>query len=136
SPSLMLPFADHRSDRPEVCLPPRKRLCIALYPRYEVGESLYAPAARPTKGFRADYGFVATLDREIRRDPERYISYGITDTWDEMLEDMPGALAIDETELGRRMTDFVTTVRQNIYEIYVRLDDAQDEREAKLSREA
>ncbi|GJV34959.1 putative reverse transcriptase domain-containing protein [Tanacetum coccineum] len=26
------------------------------------------------------------------------------------------------------MTDFVTTVRQDIYEIYVRLDDAQDER--------
>ncbi|GJX05722.1 hypothetical protein Tco_0193654 [Tanacetum coccineum] len=136
SPSLMLPFADHRADRPKVCLPPRKRLCIALCPRYEVEESLSAPAARPTKGFRADYGFVATLDREIRRDPERYISYGITDTWDKMLEDMPGALAIDETELGRRMTDFVTTVRQDTYEIYVRLDDAQDEREARLSHKA
>ncbi|GKC74673.1 hypothetical protein Tco_1120556 [Tanacetum coccineum] len=32
---------------------------------------LIAPTARPTRGFRADYGFVATLDDEIRHDPER-----------------------------------------------------------------
>ncbi|GKE92610.1 hypothetical protein Tco_1573705, partial [Tanacetum coccineum] len=38
--------------------------------------------------FRADYGFVGTLDDEIRRDLERYNGYGITDTWDEMIEDM------------------------------------------------
>ncbi|GJT37327.1 hypothetical protein Tco_0937192 [Tanacetum coccineum] len=30
-----------------------------------------AAAARPAGGLRADYGFVATIDREIRRDPER-----------------------------------------------------------------
>ncbi|GJZ07045.1 putative reverse transcriptase domain-containing protein [Tanacetum coccineum] len=59
-------------DRPEVCLPPQKRLCFAFSPRYEVGESSIAPTARLTGGFRADYGFVATLDDEIRRDPERY----------------------------------------------------------------
>nr|GFC63536.1 hypothetical protein [Tanacetum cinerariifolium] len=48
-------------DRPEVTLPPRKRLDIALGPRYEVGESSSAVAARPAGGFRADYGFVATV---------------------------------------------------------------------------
>ncbi|GKF77218.1 hypothetical protein Tco_0229688, partial [Tanacetum coccineum] len=30
-----------------------------------------APTARPTRGFRAYYGFVFTLDDEIRREPER-----------------------------------------------------------------
>ncbi|GJY45472.1 hypothetical protein Tco_0434535 [Tanacetum coccineum] len=60
-----------REDRPEVTLPPRKRLGIALGPGYEVGESLSASAARLAGGLRADYGFVATIDREIRRDPER-----------------------------------------------------------------
>nr|GFD35549.1 hypothetical protein [Tanacetum cinerariifolium] len=50
--------------RPEVTLPPRKRLGIALVPGYEVGESLSA-AARPAGGLRTDYGFVATMDREI-----------------------------------------------------------------------
>ncbi|GJU68222.1 hypothetical protein Tco_1254481 [Tanacetum coccineum] len=49
---------------------------------YKVGESSSAAAARPTGGFRADYGFVATIYREIRRDLERDVGYGITDTWD------------------------------------------------------
>ncbi|GJR03211.1 putative reverse transcriptase domain-containing protein [Tanacetum coccineum] len=125
SPSLLLPSADHGADRPEVCLPPRKRLCFAFGPRYEVGESSSAAAARPTGGFRADYGFVATMDREIRRDLERDLGYEITDTWEEMLVDMPGAPATDDTELGRWMTEFTTRVRQDTHEIYVRLDDEQ-----------
>ncbi|GKA31194.1 hypothetical protein Tco_0717499 [Tanacetum coccineum] len=140
SPPLLLPSTDHRVDMPEVCLPPRKRLCIALGPRYEVGESSSAPTARPSRGFRADYGFVAILYDEIRRDPKRDVGYGITNTWDEMLVDMPGAPATDDTELGRRMTNFVTTVRQDTNEIYGRLEDAYVallmEREARMSREA
>ncbi|GJY66526.1 hypothetical protein Tco_0468764 [Tanacetum coccineum] len=78
-PSLLLPSADHGADRPE---------------------SSSAPAAIPTRGFKEDYGFVATLDREIRRDPERYVGYRITNTWHEMLEDMPRAPTNDEIELG------------------------------------
>ncbi|GKB86815.1 hypothetical protein Tco_0959087, partial [Tanacetum coccineum] len=101
---------------------------LPLLLRYEVGESSSAPAARPTGGFRADYGFVATLDREIRRDPERDVGYGIIDTWDEMLKGMPGAPANDETELGRRMTNLVTTIRQDTDEIYRRLDEAHEAR--------
>ncbi|GJZ52186.1 hypothetical protein Tco_0606701 [Tanacetum coccineum] len=98
SPPLLLPSTDCRAGVFEVTLPPRKRLGIALGPRYEVGESSSAP--RPTGGFRTDYGFVATLDDEIRRDLKRYVGYGITNTWDDMYTD----------------------------EIYVRLDDAQDDR--------
>ncbi|GJV48303.1 hypothetical protein Tco_1438515 [Tanacetum coccineum] len=71
SPPLLLPSASRREDRPEVTLPPRKRLGIALGPGYEVGESSSAAAARPAGGLKANYGFVATMDREIRRDPER-----------------------------------------------------------------
>ncbi|GKF62289.1 hypothetical protein Tco_0182343, partial [Tanacetum coccineum] len=36
--------------------------------------------------------------------------------------------ATNVAELGQRMTNFVTTVRQDIDEIYGRLDDAQDDR--------
>ncbi|GKG48016.1 hypothetical protein Tco_0509901, partial [Tanacetum coccineum] len=32
SPSLLLPSADHGADKPEVCLPPQKRSCIAFGP--------------------------------------------------------------------------------------------------------
>ncbi|GJS20469.1 hypothetical protein Tco_0449101 [Tanacetum coccineum] len=94
SPPLILPSTDHRADRPEVCLPPRKRLCIALGPRYEVGRASSAPTElRPLE--------------------------------DEMLVGMLGAPTTDDTELGRRMTEFATMVRQDTYEIYGRLDEAQ-----------
>ncbi|GKC78140.1 hypothetical protein Tco_1128914 [Tanacetum coccineum] len=86
-PPLLLPSTDHREDRPKVCLTPRKRLCIALGPRYEVGESSSASATRPPGGFRADYSFITTLDREIRRDPEREDTdeiYGrLNEAWDD-----------------------------------------------------
>nr|GFC02392.1 hypothetical protein [Tanacetum cinerariifolium] len=71
SPQLQLPSASRREDIHEVTLPPQKRLGIALGPRYEVGESSFDVAARPAEGLRADYGFVATVDRGILRDPER-----------------------------------------------------------------
>ncbi|GKE37241.1 hypothetical protein Tco_1460646 [Tanacetum coccineum] len=129
SQPLHLPSADHEADRPEVCLPPRKRLCFDFGPRYEVGESSSAPTARPTGGFREDYGFVAMIDREIRRDLERDVGYGITNTWDEMLVDMSRVPATDETELGQQMTGFFTRVRQDTDKIYVRLDDEQTERQ-------
>ncbi|GJU50283.1 reverse transcriptase domain-containing protein [Tanacetum coccineum] len=128
SPPLLLPTTDCRADVPEVTLPPQKRLCIALGPRYEVEESSSAPTTRPTRGFTEDYGFVGTLDAEIRRDPDREIGYGITDIWvdpDEIAEEIP---TNDVAELGQRMTDFVTTVRQDTDEIYGRLDDEQDDR--------
>ncbi|GKC12048.1 hypothetical protein Tco_1008830, partial [Tanacetum coccineum] len=119
SPPLLLPSTSHREDRPEVTLPPRKRLGIALGPRYEVGESSSVATARPAGGLRADYGFISTLDDEIRRDPERYVGYGIIDTWDDMVEDLQGTpVATDVAELDWRMTGFETRVRQDTNEIY------------------
>ncbi|GKC17200.1 hypothetical protein Tco_1013982, partial [Tanacetum coccineum] len=64
TPPLHLLSTDHRGDRPE---------------------SSSTAAARPTGGLRVDYGFVSTMDREIRRDLERDVGYGITDSWDEIV---------------------------------------------------
>ncbi|GKF41465.1 hypothetical protein Tco_0124807, partial [Tanacetum coccineum] len=97
SPPLLLPSASYREDRPEVTLPPRKRLGTALGPAYEVGESSSAAAAKPARGLRADYGFVATMDREIKHDPERDVRYGITDLWDEIVETLQGAPVSTDT---------------------------------------
>ncbi|GJR55008.1 putative reverse transcriptase domain-containing protein [Tanacetum coccineum] len=71
SPPLLLPYIDCRLGVSEVTLPPWKRLCITLGPRFEVGKSSSALTARPTTDLRRDYGFVATLDDEIRRDLEK-----------------------------------------------------------------
>ncbi|GJT07479.1 putative reverse transcriptase domain-containing protein [Tanacetum coccineum] len=120
SPPILLPFTDHGADRPEVCLPPRKRLCFTFGPRYEVGESSSPAAARPVGGLRVDYGFVATMDREIRRDPEIDDGYGITDSWDEIVETLQGAPVSTNTEDRR---SHVHTARLM-------------EMEARMSREA
>ncbi|GJS62247.1 putative reverse transcriptase domain-containing protein [Tanacetum coccineum] len=134
SPPLLLPYVSHREDRLEVTLPPRKRLGFAFDPRYEVRESSSATAARPARGLRADYGFVATIDRKIRRDLEREVGYGITDAWDEIVETLQGAPVSTDTELGRHMTAFKTRVRQDMDEIYTRLDDEQSQRQVLAGR--
>nr|GEX76789.1 hypothetical protein [Tanacetum cinerariifolium] len=119
SPPSPLPSASRREDRPEVTLPPQKRLDIDLGPRYE-----------------ADYGFVTTVDREIMRDPEREreIGYGITDSWNEIVETLQGAPVSTDTELGGYVREFETRVRQDTNEIYMRLDDEQTERQLLAGR--
>ncbi|GJY50359.1 hypothetical protein Tco_0441206 [Tanacetum coccineum] len=67
SPPLQLLSSDRRADRPEITLPPQKRLGIDLGPRYEIGEGSSAAATRLTRGRRADYGFVGdTQDRQTQ----------------------------------------------------------------------
>nr|GFB67436.1 hypothetical protein [Tanacetum cinerariifolium] len=109
SPPLQLPSASRREDRPEVTLPPRKRLGIALSPGYEVGERSSAAAARPAGGLRADYGFVATMDREIMRDLEREVG-----KWDHRL-------------MGRDSGDFTGSTKARMSrEAWVRSTYASD----------
>nr|GEW30060.1 hypothetical protein [Tanacetum cinerariifolium] len=75
-PALRLLSSDRRADRPEVTLPHRKRLSIVHYPGYEAGESSAAAVARPIEGRRADYGFVDSVEAEIRRRIAEDIGYG------------------------------------------------------------
>ncbi|GJS01920.1 reverse transcriptase domain-containing protein [Tanacetum coccineum] len=104
TPPLHLLSTDCRADRPKVTLPPRKRLGIAFDPRYE--ESV------------------------IRRDLERDVGYGITESWDEIVEAMQGTPVVtDVAKFSQRMTEFETRVRQDTNEIYTRLDDEQSERQ-------
>nr|GFA09584.1 putative reverse transcriptase domain-containing protein [Tanacetum cinerariifolium] len=78
--------------------------------------------------------FVATVDREIMRDPEREVGYGITDLWDEIVETLQGAPVSIDTELGGYVREFETRVRQETDEIYMRLDDEQTERQLLAGR--
>nr|GFC26180.1 hypothetical protein [Tanacetum cinerariifolium] len=134
SPPLQLPSASRRKDRPEVTLPPQKRLGIALGPKYEVGESSSTAAARPAGGLRADYGFVTTMDREIMRDPEREVGFRITNSWGEIVETLQGAPVSTDTELGGYIREFETRVRQDTDEIYMRLNNEQTERQLLAGR--
>ncbi|GKB71952.1 hypothetical protein Tco_0933364, partial [Tanacetum coccineum] len=142
STSYPLPLSTPPSGTPPLLpipLPtPSPPMLHHLCPRYEVGKSLSAPTARPTGGFRADYGFVGTLDDEIRRDPKRYVGYRITDTWDEMVEDMHGTpTTTDVAVMSQRMIDFVTTLNMLCRDRCAHARTARlMETEARLSREA
>ncbi|GJW02232.1 hypothetical protein Tco_1561088 [Tanacetum coccineum] len=79
-PSLYIPPpVDRRDDIPESEQPPCKRLCLStLGSRYEIGES---STARPIKYRGVDYGFVSTIDAEVRRQGISKVGYVIRDTW-------------------------------------------------------
>ncbi|GKF60755.1 hypothetical protein Tco_0177541, partial [Tanacetum coccineum] len=79
-----------------------------------VGESSSTVAARPDGGIRADYGFVATMDKEIRRDPKREVGYRITDSWDEIVETLQGAPARLSRESWRRSMDVSDLARGEV----------------------
>nr|GFC53216.1 hypothetical protein [Tanacetum cinerariifolium] len=59
----------------------------------------------------------------------REVGYGITDSWDEIVETLQGAPDSTGTELGGYVREFETRVRQDMDEIYTRLDDEQTERQ-------
>nr|GFB42120.1 hypothetical protein [Tanacetum cinerariifolium] len=75
-----------------------------------------------------------TVDREIMRDPEREVGYGITDLWDEIVKTLQEAPVSTDTELGGYVREFETRVRQDMDEIYMRLDDEQIERQLLAGR--
>nr|GFC50578.1 hypothetical protein [Tanacetum cinerariifolium] len=106
SPPPQIPFPP----LPSILSPPSPVLSPAPPPS-PIREILSA-AARPAEGFRADYGFVAMVDREIVRDLEREVGYGITDSWDEIVETLQGAPVSTDTELGGYVREFETRVRQ------------------------
>nr|GEY05608.1 putative reverse transcriptase domain-containing protein [Tanacetum cinerariifolium] len=105
------------ADRPEVTLPPRKRLSIVHCPGYEAGESSVAAAARPIEGRRADYGFVDSVEAEIRRRRAEDIEYGIRDTWID-----PRDVVEEET----RVTELAAVQEQDTQDIYGVMKDTQE----------
>ncbi|GKD02251.1 hypothetical protein Tco_1177225 [Tanacetum coccineum] len=138
----ILPPVDHREDTPKAELPPRKRLCLTTpTSKNEVGESSTA-TPEPTRGHRADYGFIGTMDAEIRCQRSEEVGYGIRDVWVDPTEaveeeqDTQDIYAVikdgqdRQTQLSQRVDD-LTQDRQFYYETARLLDQ-----EALVSREA
>ncbi|GJY91235.1 putative reverse transcriptase domain-containing protein, partial [Tanacetum coccineum] len=125
-PPLQLLSSDRRADRPEITLPPRKRLGIVLGPRCEVGESSAATAAaRPIGGRRADYGFVDIVDAETSQRRAKEVSYGIRDTW---VDPRDAAEEVELTTLegvNTRVTELAAVQEQDTQDIYGVIEDTQ-----------
>nr|GFA62908.1 reverse transcriptase domain-containing protein [Tanacetum cinerariifolium] len=71
----------------------------------------------------------AWTDLEIRE-----VGYGITDSWDEIVETLQGAPVSTDTELGGYVREFKTRVRQDTDKIHMRLDNEQTERQLLAGR--
>ncbi|GKC38555.1 hypothetical protein Tco_1050939 [Tanacetum coccineum] len=109
----MPPPVDRREDTPKAELPSRERLCLTTpTSKNEVGESSTS-APTPTRGHRADYGFIGTIDAEIRRQRAEDVGYGIRDVW------------VDPTEAVKE--------EQDTQDIYAMTEDGQD-RQTQLSQ--
>nr|GFC28260.1 hypothetical protein [Tanacetum cinerariifolium] len=65
---------------------------------------------------------------------QREVGYGITNSWDKIVETLQGAPVSTDTELGRYVREFEMRVRQDTDEIYMRLDDEQTERQLLAGR--
>ncbi|GKA92966.1 hypothetical protein Tco_0814952 [Tanacetum coccineum] len=106
SPPLQLLSSDHRTDRPEITLPPRKRLGIDLGPRYEIGESSAAAATRPIGGRRADYR--------------------IKDVWIDPREAVEEVAPMTLEGVNARVTELTAVQEQDTQDIYAVIEDTQD----------
>ncbi|GJU37861.1 hypothetical protein Tco_1186215 [Tanacetum coccineum] len=109
TPSLVLtapPLSptSRREDRPEVNLPPQERLGIALGPRYEVGESSAAAAARPAGGWIVEThkGAPVSTDIELGAHVRDFESMVRRDT-DEITDLMETEAGMSREAWGRAM---------------------------------
>ncbi|GKE25865.1 hypothetical protein Tco_1441249 [Tanacetum coccineum] len=138
SSPLLLPATNCREDVPEADVLPQNRLCLTTpAPRFEVGESSAAAAARkPGLDVTHDtyYSFVDTVDATPGRPMSREVGYEIMDVWDDMVGDMEGRAPTTLEELSQRVTDLSTTLAQDTHEMYVRFEDAQDDRDLQRAR--
>nr|GFB86204.1 hypothetical protein [Tanacetum cinerariifolium] len=125
SPPLHLLSSDRRADRPEVTLPPQRRLSIIHCPRYEAGESSVAAAARPIEGRRADYGFVDFVEAEIRRQRAEDIGYGIRDTWIDLRDVAEEEAVTTLKRVNTRVTELAAVQEQDTQDIYGVMEDPQ-----------
>ncbi|GKD45200.1 hypothetical protein Tco_1269845, partial [Tanacetum coccineum] len=133
---------------PESCLPLRKRVRFASpTPSREVGESSAAGAARqdrptisrddPYSIAREDlYGFVDMVDVPPRCSTSRELDYDITDTWDDLVGAIDEIAPTTVEGVNQRVTDLATIVEEETTSMYGIMEDAQDDREAKMAREA
>ncbi|GKC71256.1 hypothetical protein Tco_1117139 [Tanacetum coccineum] len=111
--------------REEAELPPRKRLCTtAPTSRYEVGESSTA-TPRPTRGHRVDYGFIGTMDAEIRRQRAEEVGYGIRDVWVDLIEAVEEIAPTTLEGVNARVTKLIAVQEHDTQDIYAVIEDTQ-----------
>nr|GEX17454.1 putative reverse transcriptase domain-containing protein [Tanacetum cinerariifolium] len=107
------------TDIPEADMPPRKKACLtALALGFEIGESSTAGAVRQP----------GPTESNLRRCMVEQAGYGITDTWDEIVDKMMEIAPTTLEGVNERVTELDTTIRQRTDKFEVRFKDAQFDR--------
>nr|GFC91891.1 hypothetical protein [Tanacetum cinerariifolium] len=113
----LLSSTSPRTDIPEVDMPPRKKACLTT-PGLKIGKSSAAGAARQP----------GPTESDLRRCRVEQEGYGITNTWDEIVDKMMEIAPTTLEGVNERVTELDSTVRQRTDEFEVRLEDAQFDR--------
>nr|GFA90793.1 hypothetical protein [Tanacetum cinerariifolium] len=99
----LLPSTFCRTNIPEADMPPQKRDCLTtLAPGFEVGESSPAGAARQPG---------PTLESDRWRYRVEQTGYGITNTWDEIVDTLMEIAPTTLKGINQRVKDLAPTVR-------------------------
>ncbi|GKF05417.1 hypothetical protein Tco_0036085, partial [Tanacetum coccineum] len=98
--SLFIPPADHREDTSEAELPPR--------------------------GHGADYGFIGTVDAEVRRRRAKEVGYGIRDVWVDPIETIEEVAPMTLEGVNDRVTELVAVQEQDTQDIYAVIEETHD----------
>ncbi|GJW09263.1 hypothetical protein Tco_1575090 [Tanacetum coccineum] len=123
-------FVDRREDIPEADILPQKRLCLtAPTPRFEVGKSSAAVAARhPGLGVArtSDYDFADMVDDAPRHHVPREDGCGITDTWDALVDAIQEGAPTTLEGVNARVIELAETYERDTQDLYAHMEDAQD----------
>nr|GEY52398.1 hypothetical protein [Tanacetum cinerariifolium] len=84
--------------------------------------------ARPTGDRGIDYGFVSTIDVEVRRRGIGEVGYGIRDTWVDPAEVVPEIAPMTLGEVNTRVTELAELHEHDTHDLYALLEDAWDSR--------
>ncbi|GKE24449.1 hypothetical protein Tco_1435961 [Tanacetum coccineum] len=111
--------------------PPLPPLAALLFIPSPVDQSSTA-APRPTGGHRANYGFIGTMDAEIRRQRAEEVGYGIRDVWVDPTEAVEEVAPTTLEGVNARVAELAAVQEQVTQDVYVVIEDAQD-RQTRLS---
>ncbi|GJU54045.1 hypothetical protein Tco_1227759 [Tanacetum coccineum] len=80
----------------------------------------------PTRGHRADYGFISTTDADIRRRRAKEVGYGIRDVWVDPTEVVEEVAPTTLEGVNARVTELAAVQEQDTQDVYTMIEDTQD----------
>nr|GEW34156.1 hypothetical protein [Tanacetum cinerariifolium] len=83
-------------------------------------------APRPTRGHKADYGFIGTMDAKIRRQRAEEVGYGIRDVWVDPIETVEEVEPTTLEGVIARVNELAAVQEQDTQDMYDVIKDTPD----------